>query len=131
MIDILLFLFYNVSEILSLIVEEGEKMNNFKEKLISSLGVVGGIIYYTILIFIATLPIALINVPFWLSTIFIIIMFFFPASSAVFWIWGLISAICGPQDWLAIVYYIMFAVMFLPFFANLFIGIIGSLFNKK
>ena len=106
-------------------------MNNFKEKLLSSLGAAGGIIYYIILILIATLPIVMINVPFWLSTIFIIIMFFFPASSVVFWIWGLISAICGPQDWFAIIYYIMFAIMFLPFFVNLFIGIIGSFFNRK
>lgn len=106
-------------------------MNNFKEKLLSSLGAAGGIIYYIILILISFLPVVIINVPFWLSTIFIIIMFFFPVSSVVFWIWGLFSAICGPQDWIAIVYYVLFAIMFLPFFVNLFIGIISPFFNRK
>ena len=41
-----------------------------------------------------------------------------PPASVVFWIWGLVCAINGVQDVFAIVYYVAFVVMWLPFFIS-------------
>ena len=94
-----------------------------KEKLIN---IFGGFGYFISLIF-WILPVVAIkisfNLPFWTTFIFTALLFFAPTlSSAVFWIIGLIGFIMGPQDILAIVYYILFASLFLP---SIFIFILG------
>ena len=83
------------------------------------LSAVSGIVYYIILLFVAIIPIVMINLPFWFKPFLLGIMFFIPATSAIFWIWGLISTITGPQDVFAIIYYILFGILFLPFFVKL------------
>lgn len=102
-------------------------MNKLKEKFENLLGHVGGAVFYILLIIIFVLPCVMIDVPLWLSTIFIIIMYFIPQSGVIFWVWGLISTIKGPQDWIAIVYYVMFTITFLPFY----ISLISSMFRRK
>lgn len=97
-----------------------------KEKLLDALGAVGGIIYLIFSWAVYVLPMVMIGKPFWLNIIFFGIMQFFPSSSVIFWVWGLICAIGGPQDFFAVLYYILFVVMFLPFFLN----IISALFKK-
>ena len=97
-----------------------------KEKLLDALGTLGGILYFVISAFVYVLPIAMIGKPFLLNLIFFGVMQFFPPASIIFWVWGLICAIGGPQDFFAIIYYILFVVMFLPFFLN----IISAFFKK-
>lgn len=93
-----------------------------KEKLLDALGIFGGIIWFLILGLIAFLPLAMIGGSFWLNLLLFSIVFFFPASSGVFWIWGLVCAIKGPQDVWAIIYYVLFAILFLPFVLSILKG---------
>ena len=98
-----------------------------KEKLINTLGTVGIVLWYLVSILIAVMPLVMIDAPFLLNLLLLAIVMYIPATSGIFWIWGLICAICGPQDAIAVIYYVLFAVMFLPYFINS----ILSLFNKR
>ena len=89
-----------------------------KEKLQSTLGAIGGILFYLISLTIYILPLVMIGASFWWDLLFFAILYFFPVSSIVFWIWGLVCAITGPQDAWAIIYYVLFAVMWVPFFVS-------------
>jgi len=95
---------------------------NIKEKLQSSFGAIGSILYFIVILFVSILPIIMINTSFWLDILFFFLMDILPVSSIVFWVWGLVKTIQGPQDWLAIVYYISFAVLFLPFIITTIVG---------
>lgn len=98
-----------------------------KEKLLGSLGVLGMIIWYIASAVVYVLPFVMIGASFWLNMLLFGIVYFFPASSAIFWIWGLVCAIQGQQDFWAILYYILFAIMFLPFF----VSTVLSFFQKE
>lgn len=98
-----------------------------KKKLQDVLGGIGVILYYIISIFICFFPFVMINVSFWIELIIFLVLQIFPAASVLLWIWGLVAAIKGVQDVFAYIYYILFAVMFLPFF----IGILSDLFGYK
>lgn len=98
-----------------------------KEKLLSALGSVGIVLYYLATLLVSVLPFVMIDVAFILKLVLIAISTIFPATSVIFWVWGLIGAINGPQDFIAIIYYVLFVVMFLPFF----ISTISSLFRKS
>lgn len=98
-----------------------------KDKLMNALGTVGIVLWYLISILIAVIPFVMIGAPFLLNLLFFGIVQFFPASSVIFWIWGLVCAIKGPQDTWAIIYYVMFVIMFLPFFYHS----ILSIFKKR
>lgn len=86
-----------------------------------------GILFYFACLLIGVLPVVAIGLPWWGSFIIIMILQFIPATAAIFWIWGLVVTIGGPQDWFAIVYYILTVIMFLPFILK----VLGSFFNKK
>ena len=90
-----------------------------KDKLISIFGSVGMIIWYLLSWFIYVIPFVMIGASFWLNLLFFLIMEFFPPSSIVFWIWGLVCAIKGEQDVWAIIYYVLFVIMFIPFFVRI------------
>ena len=98
-----------------------------KEKLMNALGTAGIILWYLVSLLIAIIPFVMIGASFLLNLLFFGIVQFFPASSVAFWIWGLVCAIKGPQDAWAIIYYVLFVIMFLPFF----ISTILNLFNKR
>ena len=98
-----------------------------KEKLISSLGSFGGILYFIIRMIISILPFVMIGGNFFLTLLLISINTFVPFASAVFWILGLVCAIKGVQDIWAIIYYVAFALIWIPFF----ISTIVSMFSKK
>lgn len=89
-----------------------------KEKLSGALGTFGAILYYLIRISVSALPLVMIDGGWLLRLALFTVMYFFPASGIIFWIWGLVCAIGGTQNWVAIVYYICFAVIFLPFFIS-------------
>lgn len=86
-----------------------------KEKLSATLGTFGEIIYFILRMFVSVLPLVMIDGGWFLRLVIFTIMYFVPVSGVIFWVWGLICAIGGVQDWVAIVYYICFAVIFLPF----------------
>lgn len=89
-----------------------------KEKLQTTLGAIGGIIFYLVSLTVYILPLVMIGAPFWLDLLFFGVLYFIPISSIVFWIWGLVCAITGPQDAWAIIYYVLFVVMWIPFFVS-------------
>ena len=98
-----------------------------KEKLSSALGTFGVVLYYLIRISISALPFVMIGGGFLLTFLLFLVMYFFPVTGIIFWIWGLVRAISGVQDWLAIIYYICFVILFLPFFISSIASLISSL----
>lgn len=98
-----------------------------KEKLIDKLGTLGVVLYFVFTLAVAVMPFVMIDASFLVTLILIFIAQAFPITSIVFWIWGLLCAINGVQDIWAIAYYVMFAVMFLPFIGS----IILDLFQGK
>ena len=98
-----------------------------KEKLVNALGSLGMIIWFLGSIVVYILPFVMIGASFWLNLLFFGIVQIFPASSIIFWIWGLVCAIKGVQDIWAIIYYVLFVIMFLPFF----LSIILDLFKAR
>jgi hypothetical protein len=106
--------------------EEKAQKESLKDRFQGALGFLGIVLYYLIRIFIAILPFVMIDANFIVTLILISVETFIPLTSIVFWIWGFVCAIMGKQDFLAIMYYIVFAVAWLPFY----IQIIKSLFRK-
>ena len=102
-------------------------MNKINEKLVSTFGSFGIILLYLFRLIICILPFVMIGGNFFVSFLLITLNTFLPITSIVFWIWGLVCAIRGVQDIFAILYYIVFAVAWLPFY----ISIVGSFFNKN
>ena len=78
-----------------------------KEKLAGTLGCFGVIIYYVFALAVFIMPFFVIDINKWLAVL-----------------------LFGVQ-WLAIIYYIMTAVIFLPFFISLVYGIIENIISKK
>ena len=90
----------------------------FKEKFIKWFGNFGGVLYLIFMLILFTMPIAMINVsfdlPFWVSPIMIAVLFLISSIANIYWIVGFIGVIMGPQDVIAIIYYVFFAIIFLP-----------------
>lgn len=103
-----------------------EKKESFKERLEGTYGCLGVVLYYLVSSIIAILPFVMIEANFFITLVLISIEIFIPLTSIVFWIWGLVCAIMGKQDFWTMQYYIVFAVAWLPFY----IQIIKSLFRK-
>jgi hypothetical protein len=98
-----------------------------KAKLLNALGSAGGILWYLLSLLIAVMPLVMIDASFLLNLLLWGVMFFIPATSGIFWIWGLFCALRGPQDLIAIIYYVLFVIMFLPFF----ISSVLNIFRKR
>lgn len=99
----------------------------FKEKAIDTLGGFGFVLYFLIRLMIAVLPFVMIGGNFFLTLLLASINYFIPITSVVFWIWGLVCAIQGVQDVWAIMFYIAFVVVWIPFLVSTTI----SMFSKK
>lgn len=102
-----------------------------KEKLLSALGTFGGILWYILQLVLFVLPLVMIHQGFLLRAVFIFCMVFIPGAPAVFWIWGLVCAIGGPQDVFAIIYYVATAVIFLPYIVSFVCDAITFFANRK
>lgn len=85
-----------------------------------------GILYYIVSLFVSILPFVMIGANFFVNLLLIGINMFFPLSSIIFWIWGLICAINGVQDVWAIIYYILFVIIWIPFYISIIIDTIKS-----
>ena len=98
-----------------------------KEKLINALGSFCVILYYILQTIVSVLPFIMIGGNFFVTFLLILVNMFLPFASAIFWIWGLVCAIQGVQDIWAIIYYVAFVVVWIPFY----ISTILSVFSKK
>ena len=102
-----------------------------REKLYNALGFFGIILYYIFSLSVSVLPFVMIDASFWMTFLFITIEQFFPLSTFVFWVWGLICAIKGVQDILAFAYYVLFGIMFIPFIVACILDLINGIANAK
>ena len=98
-----------------------------KEKIIDALGFFGVILYFIVRLTVAVLPFLMIGGGFFFSFILISIHYWFPITSVVFWIWGLVCAIKGTQDIWAIIYYVAFVIIWIPFF----VSTVSSIFPER
>lgn len=73
------------------------------------------------ILFINAFPFALIKLPIWASIILIILCYVHPPLTAIFWVWGLIAAIIGPQTFLPIFFYVVFVIIYIPYFIFVYI----------
>ena len=89
-----------------------------KEKLVEMLGAFGAILAFLLGFVGFVFPIIMITLslelPFWVVFILLPIRIFVPFAGRLLWIFGLICAIMGTQDIIAIAYYICAAVVLIP-----------------
>lgn len=97
------------------------------KKLFEALGIFQYIFQFISFLFPTVMIMVAFNLSWWWSFILIAILFIFSYIQVLYWIVGLIGAIIGPQDIIAIIYYISFAIMFVP----LIISIIPIIFSKE
>lgn len=102
-----------------------------KEKLLGALGTFGAILWYVFELFLFVLPLVMIHQGLLLRAVFFFCMVFIPGAPAVFWIWGLVCAIGGPQDVFAIIYYVATAIIFLPYLVSFVCDAITFFVNKR
>lgn len=84
----------------------------------NKLGVAGLILFYIILLIVSFMPLLALPIGGILFFVFAALMYFIPASSVFFWVWGLIYVLGGRQDAFAIIYYVCFAIVFMPVFLD-------------
>lgn len=106
------------------------KTNSIKERLTASLGFFGGVLYFLIRIIVYILPFVMIGGNFFVTLVLVGINTLVPFASVVFWIWGLVCAITGVQDIWAIMYYIVFVIVWIPFYIDSIISIISFIRRK-
>ena len=88
------------------------KVNEFFEGIAGALYIISTFLFP---IFSIVMVINSFDLPSWTSLIFTAILFLIPSfSSFAFSIAGLIGAIIGPQDLIAIIYYIIFGIIYIP-----------------
>ena len=107
----------------------------FKEKTTAALGTFGSILVFCILHVFPIIPIAMIVVafelPFWVNFILLFGLFVVPSlCSTAYWIVGLIGALTQPLNVVSIIYYVFFAIVFLPTLLNL-ISLIRFMCSSK
>ena len=107
---------------------------NLKEKLTNALGTFGGILFYIISLAVLVFPVGIVSsyydLSWWANWLLLFGSMWSSFIGFVVWVVGLIATIKGPQDTLAIIYYIAFAVVNLSFYLIFIITWIVSLFKK-
>ena len=101
-------------------------MSKLRQKLSSSFGILGSILYLVISLAIVALPMVVFYDSLVLSYVYFIGYWIFPLISGIFWVWGLFRVISGPQGIFSTIYYISFVIMFLHFL----IATLRTLFSK-
>lgn len=90
-------------------------MQKIKDFLLTSLGTVGLLLFYTISLLITVYPLIMFEMSWWLYLVLALIVQFvivnIPFGLEVLWIIGLVGAISGKQDIFAIIYYILFVLI--------------------
>ena len=90
-------------------------MQKIKEFLLTSLGTVGIVLFYTISLLITVYPLIMFEMPWWLYIVLALLVQLvivnIPFGLEVLWIIGLVGAITGKQDIFAIIYYVLFVLI--------------------
>lgn len=90
-------------------------MQKIKDFLLTSLGTFGILLFYAISLLITIFPLLMFEMSWWLYMILALIIQLvivnIPFGLEVLWIIGLIGAISGKQDILAVIYYILFVLI--------------------
>ena len=105
-------------------------MRKLKDLLLN-LGGAGIVLFYIVLSVIVVLPIFYIDVPLLLAFVFIVLAYMLPFSNAVFWIWGLVEVICNYSGFWAILYYVLFAILWIPSLISDISSLLSNLLQKK
>lgn len=99
-------------------------MRKITEFLVGSLGTLGLIISHILVCLICVFPLLMFDLPWFVYTILALLMIFvlstIPLVIELEWCIGLVGAIMGKQDTIAIVYYVLFAIIIGGFLVNLF-----------
>lgn len=108
---------------------------NIKEKLTNALGAFGGILFYIILLAVLVFPVGIVssyyNLSWWADALLLMAALSSDTLGFIIWVVGLIATIKGPQDTLAIIYYIAFAIVNLSGYLIALIAWVVSLFKKE
>lgn len=98
-------------------------MQKIKDFLLNSMGSFGFVIFFLISTLVCILPILMFELPFGLTIILALVVEFvlinIPFVFEILYVIGLFGAMARPQDFIAIVYYIVFAVVIGSFVVNL------------
>lgn len=94
-------------------------MNKSKE----TFSTIGAIFFIISRFIVPILPFIMIGGNFFFMFAMIFICYMFPIVSPIFWIWGLVCAVKGVQDIFAILFYIAFVLIWIPFFIRVLLGL--------
>lgn len=99
-----------------------------KNKLISSLGSIGYILFFVISIVLIFYPcFFILRLNSWLTFLILLAYQLIPFVEIPFWIWGFIVCVTGRQDIFTVIFYILFVIFYIiPYTVNLF-----TIFKKK
>lgn len=85
-----------------------------KDRLENALGTVGLVIWYIIAAIVTVAPFLVLDLPAWAEFLLILAILMLPVIGGVVavavWIWALIVAVQGPQDAVAIIFYVALAI---------------------
>ena len=95
-------------------------MLGIKEKLVNLFGSIGIVLYYVSSIILSVLPLLMIEAPFIVNIVILLVENIVPFGTTVLWIVGLIFAIIGNQDIFSIIYYVVSIFIFWPFIHGIF-----------
>ena len=94
-----------------------------KEKLCDIFGGFGYILYHLIIAVFSIIPFVILDFPLWLIFLLTAAFSLFPLIGGIanlgFYIWAFVKAVSGPQDALAIIFYIFFSLYVLYILASL------------
>lgn len=111
--------------------EPKEPRKGIKERLINYFGTFGIYLYFAFTLFLAAFPFIMIDSNFFVTVLLAFVNLLIPFASVIFWAWGLICAINGPQDIFAIIYYIIFVIAWVPYYISVLLSVLGTLFEKN
>ena len=101
-----------------------------RNKLSSALGAFGSVIFYIIGILLTFAPLFILDWPIWVKLIIVAVLNIIPVVgnllSIVLWVIGFFATLNSPQDIIAIIYYVLFALNVVIFI----IGIVSLIKNK-
>lgn len=91
-----------------------------KEKLMSTLGAFGLVLYYVYSLFTAFFPLWFLHLPIWAFFLLVILFQFVPILCPIAWVVVLFVVINAPQTTMSLVYYILFVLILLQTFFRFF-----------
>lgn len=89
-------------------------MGKLKEWLVNTFAGIGSVIWTVISLLFLVLPVFYLPVSIWIKALIIVAIYFLPLGNligqAIVYIWAFVVTVSGPQDVLAIIFYVFFAL---------------------